>query len=112
VELVYHAFHLGAASRLWSFAKIGEKFTFAIHKPQCLVSRLAFTNTCNIQVTQDSSYCNAQSTCLLVPTLQVCLPVFRVMVRIRDEQEVLQKDFEKEWEDYHRVTDRFLPGIF
>ena len=111
VELVYHAFHLGAASRLWSFAKLGEKLTFAIHKPQCLVSRLAFTNTCNIQVTQDSSHCNAQSTCLLVPTLQVGLPVFKVMVRIRDEQEVLQKEFENEWEDYHRVTNNFLPGI-
>jgi protein-S-isoprenylcysteine O-methyltransferase Ste14 len=46
-----------------------------------------------------------------VPTLQVGLPVFKVMVRIRDEQEVLQKEFENEWGDYHRVTNRFLPGI-
>jgi protein-S-isoprenylcysteine O-methyltransferase Ste14 len=46
-----------------------------------------------------------------VPTLQVSLPVFKVIVRIRDEQELLQKESENEWEDYHRVTDRFLPGI-
>jgi protein-S-isoprenylcysteine O-methyltransferase Ste14 len=46
-----------------------------------------------------------------VPTLQVSLSVFKVIVRIRDEQEELQKESENEWEDYHRVTDRFLPGI-
>jgi protein-S-isoprenylcysteine O-methyltransferase Ste14 len=37
VELVNHAFILEAASRLWSFAQLGENFTFAIRKPQCLV---------------------------------------------------------------------------
>jgi hypothetical protein len=46
-----------------------------------------------------------------VPTIQVGLPVFMVMVRIREEQEVLQKEFGNEWEDYHRATNRFLPGI-
>jgi protein-S-isoprenylcysteine O-methyltransferase Ste14 len=28
---------LEAASRLWSFAQLGENFTFVLRKPQCLV---------------------------------------------------------------------------
>jgi protein-S-isoprenylcysteine O-methyltransferase Ste14 len=34
-----------------------------------------------------------------------------VVVRIRDEEELLRREFGKEWEEYHYRTKRFLLGI-
>ncbi len=37
-----------------------------------------------------------------------------VMVRIRvaDEERMLKEAFGKEWEEWHRKTKRFVPGVF
>jgi protein-S-isoprenylcysteine O-methyltransferase Ste14 len=34
-----------------------------------------------------------------------------VVVRIRDEEELLKREFGKQWEEYHNRTKIFLPGI-
>lgn len=32
--------------------------------------------------------------------------------RVRDEEDMLRDQFGKEWEEWHRETKRFVPGIF
>lgn len=34
-----------------------------------------------------------------------------LMMRVRDEEEMLRQHFGKQWEDWHRVTKRFIPGL-
>ncbi|KAJ5180132.1 Phospholipid methyltransferase [Penicillium capsulatum] len=35
-----------------------------------------------------------------------------LMVRVRDEEEMLRQHFGKQWEEWHRATKRFIPGLF
>ncbi|KAI9749256.1 MAG: hypothetical protein M4579_006945 [Chaenotheca gracillima] len=37
--------------------------------------------------------------------------VWAIPARIKDEEEMLHREFGKEWEVYHRNTARFIPGI-
>jgi protein-S-isoprenylcysteine O-methyltransferase Ste14 len=39
------------------------------------------------------------------------LYVIGITVRIRNEEEMLKAAFSKEWEEYHKNTARFIPGI-
>ena len=32
--------------------------------------------------------------------------------RVRDEEAMLKEAFGKEWEEWHRKTSRFIPGLF
>jgi protein-S-isoprenylcysteine O-methyltransferase Ste14 len=49
------------------------------------------------------------------PALLVVLGVLGlcgIWVRVKDEEAVLKKEFGREWEEYHRRTMRFIPGVF
>jgi protein-S-isoprenylcysteine O-methyltransferase Ste14 len=34
-----------------------------------------------------------------------------LFTRVKDEEEMLKGQFGKEWEEWHRSTKRFIPGI-
>lgn len=36
---------------------------------------------------------------------------YTLMMRVRDEEGMLRQHFGKEWEDWHRATKRFIPGV-
>jgi protein-S-isoprenylcysteine O-methyltransferase Ste14 len=49
------------------------------------------------------------------PTLLVIIGVFGLFgvgTRVKDEEAMLKREFGREWEEYHRKTKRFIPGIF
>ena len=33
-------------------------------------------------------------------------------IRVKDEEAMLKREFGREWEEYHRRTARFIPGVF
>jgi len=37
---------------------------------------------------------------------------FVLWIRVRDEEEMLKKEFGREWEEWHGKTARFIPGVF
>ena len=47
---------------------------------------------------------------LLVGT--AALGLYAVWVRVKDEETMLKKELGREWEEYHRLTARFIPGVF
>jgi len=40
------------------------------------------------------------------------LSVLGIITRVRDEERMLKAKFGKEWEEWHRRTKRFIPGVF
>lgn len=49
------------------------------------------------------------------PVLLTVLAVFgliSIWVRVQDEEAMLREEFGREWEEYHRRTKRFVPGVF
>jgi protein-S-isoprenylcysteine O-methyltransferase Ste14 len=40
------------------------------------------------------------------------LGLFGVGIRVKDEEAMLKREFGREWEEYHRKTKGFIPGIF
>jgi protein-S-isoprenylcysteine O-methyltransferase Ste14 len=40
------------------------------------------------------------------------LSVLGIVTRVRDEERMLKAKFGKEWEEWHRRTKRFIPGVF
>lgn len=48
-------------------------------------------------------------------TVSAGLVSFAVVVlgaRVRDEEEMLREKFGRRWEEWHRSTSRFVPGVF
>ncbi|KAI9841601.1 MAG: hypothetical protein M1837_000508 [Sclerophora amabilis] len=51
---------------------------------------------------------------LLIALFTVGIPlslVWSLSIRVKDEESMLQRAFGDEWEEYHRRTKRFIPGI-
>lgn len=47
------------------------------------------------------------------PMLVICLPLIAILlIRIKDEEEVLQKEFKEEWDDYCKRSWRLIPYIY
>ena len=40
------------------------------------------------------------------------IAVWGLSVRVRDEEEMLKREFGREWEVWHGRTKRFVPGVF
>jgi protein-S-isoprenylcysteine O-methyltransferase Ste14 len=40
------------------------------------------------------------------------LGLYGISVRVKDKEAMLKREFGKEWEEYHRRTKRFIPGVF
>ncbi|OBT63694.1 hypothetical protein VE03_06156 [Pseudogymnoascus sp. 23342-1-I1] len=122
--------------RLFAFKELGEDFTFHLAKPKRLNTSGLYS------IVQHPSYTgiilsNAANTMLLYRLdgiLSCFLPgwiarqawwanwgvflavavisAYGATIRVKKEEEILQKEFGREWEEWHARTKRFIPGIF
>lgn len=119
---------------LLTFAHLGKDFTFRITKPKRLVTTgiyryvqhpgyaSFFLLHCAVNFFLGGLggvlacwlpawYVSKSILRALSGMLQAGVPIVMVIIRIRDEEEVLRREFGKEWEAYHQNTKRFLPRI-
>ncbi|KAJ5272641.1 Phospholipid methyltransferase [Penicillium angulare] len=40
------------------------------------------------------------------------LSIWLILLRVKDEEDMLEEKFGKQWEEWHRSTKRFIPGLF
>lgn len=127
--------------RLLAFKQLGQNFTFRLARPIALVKTGLYayvqhpsysTNwlilACNIALLlrldgvigcllpgQVVRWGMGKGGVGLWPVLLVLLGVLGlcgVLIRVKDEEVMLKKQFGIEWEEYHRKTMRFIPGAF
>jgi len=132
---------IAAPVRLLAFKQLGENFTFRLAKPKALVKTglyayvqhpsyptnwLILTSNFALLLRLDGIFGCILPNCVvrwgmwsggfrLWPVLLVLMGVFGLVgvgIRVRDEETMLKKEFGREWEEYHRKTKRFIPGIF
>lgn len=44
--------------------------------------------------------------------VMVMISACGTMIRVKNEEELLHKEFGREWEEWHAKTKRFIPGVF
>jgi protein-S-isoprenylcysteine O-methyltransferase Ste14 len=126
---------VAAPIRLLAFKQLGSNFTFQLAKPKALVTTglyayvqhpsyvtLMIINLVNVVMhlaPGGLAGCWLPSAIVawnggmgVVVALLVGIDVWGMMVRVRDEEEMLRMEFGKEWGVYHAKTKRFVPGLF
>ncbi|PVH86006.1 hypothetical protein DL98DRAFT_511093 [Cadophora sp. DSE1049] len=126
---------VAAPIRLLAYTQLGENFTFQLAKPTKLVKTgmyryvqhpsyaplfLMTSAVCFFMMRLDGvAACVLPSALVRVQWLGIAggiaTPIIAfasMTVRVRDEEQMLQKEFGEEWEAYHRQTRRFIPGVF
>lgn len=126
---------VAAPIRLLAYAQLGENFTFQLAKPTRLVKTgmyryvqhpsyaplfLMTSAICLFMMRLDGvAACVLPSVFVSVRWLSFTggiatssIALASMTVRVRDEEQMLQKEFGEEWEAYHRKTKRFIPGVF
>jgi len=132
---------MAAPIRLLAFRHLGQNFTFRLAKPTGLVKTglyayvqhpsyptnwLIFVSNVALLLRLDGVLgCVLPSRAVrwgmgsggvgVWPALLVGLGVlglYGVWVRVNDEEAMLKREFGREWEEYHRRTARFIPGVF
>jgi len=125
---------LGALVRLMAYAHLGQNFTYALAKPTHIikngiygyVQHPSYTGIYLLLISTFFSFSRVDGVgaCLLPSSivrvngmnialwvLTTSIAILSFSVRVRDEEEMLEKEFGKEWVDYHKVTARFIPGV-
>jgi protein-S-isoprenylcysteine O-methyltransferase Ste14 len=123
---------VAAPIRLLAFKQLGKNFTFQLARPQGLVTTGLYAYV------QHPSYVTngivlmvnlvvmvgpggAAGCCLpsavvewmgVVLAVLVAIAVWGMSVRVKDEEEMLKREFGREWEEWHGKTKRFVPGVF
>lgn len=132
---------IAAPIRLLAFRQLGENFTFRLARPTALVKTglyayvqhpsyptnwLILASNLALLLRLDGVFgCVLPNRAVrwgmesggfrVWPALLVWLAVsglYVVWVRVKDEEAMLKKEFGREWEEYHRRTMRFIPGVF
>jgi protein-S-isoprenylcysteine O-methyltransferase Ste14 len=123
---------VAAPIRLLAYAQLGRNFTFQLAKPQGLVTTGLYayvqhpsyvTNMAVILVNVVMIFGPGGPTGCWLPSAVVewmglvlavlgAIAVWGLSVRVRDEEEMLKKEFGREWEVWHKNTKRFVPGVF
>jgi len=139
LEPIHHLVHCphvpGCTDYLLAYAQLGENFTFQLAKPTRLVKiglyryvqhpsyapLFLMTNAiCLFMMQLDGvAACVLPSALVRVPWLShvggiatSSIVLTSMSIRVRDEEQMLLKEFGEEWEAYHRKTKRFIPGAF
>lgn len=126
----------GVPLRLVSYSSLGKNFTFALSKPDRLITTgihrymqhpsytgvvvLILSNVALLARTDGAISCwlpqqwfqllqAAEPTTLAVV---VSMILFGVWKRVKQEERMLQAEFGAEWDKWHAETARFIPGIF
>lgn len=129
---------IAAPIRLLAYAQLGKNFTFQLAKPSGLVTTGLYKycqhpsyTTLYLVMAANGLYilrADGISACMLprfIARFLVGIPYFSEVVwcgfvaaifvigrmRIRDEEEMMRKEFGQEWEEYHRKTKRFIPWV-
>ena len=127
---------VGAAVRLSAYGGLGRNFTFVLSNPDRLVTdgiyrylqHPSYTGAVLVAIGMGgilTRWDTAAGACWMQPsTLQslhgygwffgLAWGMFLFVVlgaRVRDEEAMLKEQFGKEWEEWHRTTKRFIPGI-
>ena len=122
--------------RIAAFRQLGSNFTFELANPKRLVKtglykyvqHPSYPGDGLLTITNFALFMNLDgwpgcflpariiktwlSLRLLGIVVAAVLYMIGITVRIRNEEEMLKDAFGKEWEDYHRNTARFIPGVF
>jgi protein-S-isoprenylcysteine O-methyltransferase Ste14 len=122
--------------RLLAFKELGKDFTFHLTKPKrlntsglySLVQHPSYTGVVlsNAANTMFLYRLDGISACFLPGWIvrqawwanwtlffvTAMISTYGTRVRVRREEEMLQKEFGKEWEEWHAKTKRFIPFIF
>jgi len=125
---------IGASIRLLAYAHLGTNFTFRLARPKGIITSgiygyvqhpsytglgLLIVAMCFLFGRVDGlgacflpswviNTTGANVTALLVGNLGV---FFGLLLRVGDEEEMMQKEFGKEWLEYHQRTKRFIPWV-
>lgn len=126
---------LAAPIRLRAYSGLGKDFTFVLAKPKKLVTTGIYHYVQHPSYTGLFFVVNAWywafmrldgvAVCVLPRSIvtikaltfapSLIMSVFTVIgirVRTRDEEEMLKKEFGKEWEAWNARTSKFIPGVF
>jgi protein-S-isoprenylcysteine O-methyltransferase Ste14 len=125
---------IGGGIRLTAYSQLGRNFTFQLAKPKMLVKRglyryvqhpsytglflilvahlLLFSRRAGAVACWMPGILDIRYLDVLVWTLMIGASVVLGRMRIRDEENMLKKEFGKEWEEYHAKTKRLIPGLF
>jgi len=127
---------IAAPIRLLAFAQLGSNFTFQLGRPNKLVRTGVYAYVQHPSYTGHfivilanialmlrpsgifgcwiPSAIVAWGEAVFIPLLILFAGVFAwgLGIRVRDEEEMLKKEFGEEWEAYHAETKRFVPGLF
>lgn len=125
---------VSASIRLQAYARLGKSFTFVLAKPDKLIttgiySYVQHPSYTGLMILNSAWYwtfmrldgisaCFLPSWIVSIKALNLA-PCFLMTVatilglrlRLRDEEEMLRKEFGKEWEDWHAKTKRFIPWV-
>jgi protein-S-isoprenylcysteine O-methyltransferase Ste14 len=128
---------VAAPLRILAFRQLGQNFTFRLAKPVALVKTGLYGYVQHPSYSADWLVLTANMACLLRldgvlgcmvpnwmmkcwilmawPVLIYCFAMIGlcgIWIRVKDEETMLKAEFGQEWEEYHRKTKRFIPGIF
>lgn len=126
---------IGAAIRLSAYGGLGPNFTFQLSAPDHLVTTGVYRHMQHPSYTGQMLLCvgcavlflrwDASPACWVPGSIlarldgwgdivSMGLLVFAgtmLGVRVGDEERMLKEKFGKKWEEWHRVTKRFIPGL-
>jgi protein-S-isoprenylcysteine O-methyltransferase Ste14 len=125
---------IAAPIRLLAYGQLGSNFTFQLAKPDRLITTGLYHHVQHPSYTAlfmlncatyfFFSRIDGVAACLLperfttnkgltfvAGILMGGFSLLGLAVRVRDEEDMLKKEYGEEWEAYHKNTRRFLPGI-
>ncbi|KAK9371655.1 uncharacterized protein V1513DRAFT_454999 [Lipomyces chichibuensis] len=127
---------VGAPIRLAAFSRLGKNFTFRLAPPDRLITTgiyryvqhpsytgqvIVFAGNFILLPRWDASLaCWVPEHIIekmdgwgrVVYGVAIPMMVWMLSVRVRDEETMLKEKFGASWEQWHRKTKRFIPGIF
>ncbi|RMZ87798.1 hypothetical protein DV736_g4980, partial [Chaetothyriales sp. CBS 134916] len=128
--------YTGAYVRLWAYGGLGKYFTFHLAEPEQLVTtgvygwiqHPSYTGIMMMSVGFMVLFLRWDATpaCWIselalsqwhgwgpsIFVLFVGIGSLLVATRVRDEENMLKQKFGQKWEEWHRSTKRFIPGLF
>ncbi|KAJ5757319.1 Phospholipid methyltransferase [Penicillium nucicola] len=127
--------YIGAYIRLSAYGGLGKNFTFQLAAPDDLVTtgvygwiqHPSYTGTAMIAIGCVSLFLRWDATpaCWIPASVLsqwhgwgftsiaglVAFGFWALIMRVRDEEDMLRQKFGKKWEVWHRSTKRFIPGL-
>lgn len=123
---------IAAPVRLLAFQQLGKNFTFRLAKPQGLVTTGLYAYVQHPSYVTNIVVILVNLVMMLAPggpagcwlpsagvdwmgmvlAVFVAIAVWGVSLRVKDEEEMLRREFGREWEVWHEKTKRFVPGVF